>query len=44
MEGGGAGGVAGISVIAEFEIFGLDSLRQAVVDWLAGEVEDYQIA
>ena len=44
MEGGGAGGVAGISVIAELEILGLDSLRQGVVDWLAGEVEDYQIA
>jgi len=44
VEGGGASGVAGISVVAELEILGLDPLRQGVVDWLAGEVEDYQKA
>ncbi len=44
VEGGGAGGVAGIPVVAELEVFGLDAPRQGVVDWLAGEVEDYQIA
>ena len=44
VEGGSAGGVAGISVVAELEIFGLNPLRQGVVDWLAGEIEDYQIA
>jgi len=32
VEGGGASGIAGIFVIAKLEIFGLDSLRQCVVN------------